>query len=100
MKFGRFTGFGTRAALFCLESCRKQAPSGIGNMRLRHQYIISGLPRDVTLLGSDDENSAQPEAARRAQFPEHLSRDLLWNMVRSGRSLDERYVQHVKDCRD
>jgi hypothetical protein len=56
------------------------------------------LPRDVTLLASDDENSVRPESARKA--PEHLSRDLLWNFVRSGRSLDESYVQHVNTCRD
>ena len=69
-------------------------------MRLRHQYIIAGLPRDVTLLGSDEENSTQSKGARMAQSAEHLSPDLLWDFVRSGRSLDERYVQHVNDCRD
>ena len=69
------------------------------DMRLRHQYIISGLPRDVSILVSGDENT-QSGGARKAQFAEHLSRELLWDIVRSGRSLDERYVQHVSDCRD
>jgi hypothetical protein len=69
-------------------------------MRLRHQYIISGLPRDVAVLGSDDENRAQPERARMPQRAEHLSLDLLWQIVRSGRSLDEPYVVHLNSCRD
>jgi hypothetical protein len=69
-------------------------------MRLRHQYIIQGLPRDVALLGSEDESSAQPRDARMAQFAEHLSPDLLWDFVKSGRSLDESRVKHVNDCRD
>src|SRR5437870_3557058 len=69
-------------------------------MRLRHQYIISGLPRDITLLSADDENSAQSKGARKTLFAEHLSSDLLWDIVRSGRSLDESYVKHVSDCRD
>jgi len=74
-----------------------QAPSGIGTMRLSHPFILSGLPRDVTLLGPTDENSAQ---ARVAQKPEHLSADLLWTFVKSGRSLDDVYVRHVNECRE
>lgn len=35
-----------------------------------------------------------------AIFSEHLSEDLLWTVVKQGRSLDERYLQHAKECRD
>jgi len=31
---------------------------------------------------------------------EHFSEDLLWKVVKQGRSLEERYLQHAKECRD
>lgn len=75
-----------------------RAPSGILNMRLSHPFILSGLPRDVTLLGSDD--SGAPSGARKAHSMEHLSTDLLWSFVKSGRPLDDVYVRHANECRD
>ena len=35
-----------------------------------------------------------------AIFSEHLSEELLWTAVKQGRSLEERYLRHAKECRD
>lgn len=34
------------------------------------------------------------------EYPEHLSDDVLWAIVKSNRRLPDAYVQHVKNCRD
>ena len=31
---------------------------------------------------------------------EHLSADLLWAAVKKGQSLDDRFLEHARECRD
>lgn len=69
-------------------------------MRLSHPFIFSGLPRDVGLLGPTDEKRVPVANARVEQQQEHLSTDLLWDVVKSGRPLDDVYLRHVSVCRD
>jgi hypothetical protein len=62
-------------------------------MRFKQPAILHGLPRDLAIIGSG-------RGAAVNEYAEHLSTALLCELVQSGRSLDELYLQHVKVCRD
>ena len=59
-------------------------------MRFRQPAILHGLPHGLAISGDTPKR----------EYPEHLSQDLLKEFARIGRSLEEVYGEHVKQCRD
>lgn len=58
-------------------------------MRFRQPAILHGLPRELT--------ASIPGGTQKS---EHLSFELLHAMLKSGSSLNEVYIRHLKECRD
>ena len=58
-------------------------------MRFRQPAILHGLPRELA--------ASRPCST---QNSEHLSFELLRSMLKSGSSLSEVYIRHLKECRD
>ena len=64
-------------------------------MRISHQAILHGLPRNAGVL-----DSGTPNPARLEENQEHLSFNLLWELAKSGRPLDDIRRRHIAYCRD
>ena len=90
--------FGFMTAYFRNGMLQDASSQRYRDMRLSHPIIFSGLPRDATLLTG--ESGSQFSSTEAAQYAEHLSQNLLWDIVKTGRSLPEFYIQHANDCRD
>ena len=68
-------------------------------MRFRQPAIFHGLPRDLA-VSAPNGGAIRSKYAGSAANGEHVSPELLRAMVKSGSSLNEVYIRHLKECRD
>jgi hypothetical protein len=74
-------------------------PEELWDMRFRQPAILHGLPRDMA-AGAPSGGTMRSKSAANTGNGEHLSPELLYATVKSGSSLSEVYIRHLKECRD